>query len=215
MHYRIYIDGEEFTPQQMIELANKENPFIGFASDPWSAKGCLEAAGYRVDLVAKPRHYVGVDNGLSGGVAVLSYPHGQIIAKTVMPTRKRDGKNEVDVVALRDWLLGVLDGDWLTAKFFIEQPVGSKSLNAAKSMEASFHAIRGMLDCRGADWTAVKARTWQKQLFGKAKEDTKKLSIALAKSLWPDESWLRTERCSTEHDGMTDAALLAYYHIKQ
>jgi hypothetical protein len=213
MKYRIYIDGEEATPEALFTLAAKESPLLGHAQCPLSAQQTLENAGYRVDLVVPARHYVGIDNGLSGGVVVLGHPHGAVLGKTIMPTRKRDGKNEVDVIALRSWLLGILGGDMLCARFFIEEPVGSKSLNAAKSMAASFHAIRGLLAAYGADWTPVKARTWQKQLFGKDKADTKELSVSLAKSLWPDEEWRKTARCTTDHDGMTDAALIAHYAL--
>jgi len=190
------------------------------AASPWAvtttsareAAIILQLVGYEVEMGFPHPHIVGLDNGVSGAVVVMSHSSGKIIAKTTMPVKKRNGTNEIDIVTLRNWLMGVLNGRMSSATYIIEEPVGSKSLNAAKSMASSFHAIRGMLDCKGLDWHGVAARTWQKAIFGSTKDkDTKVLSIAKAKELWPDEEWLKTSRCKSEFDGLTDAALLAEY----
>ena len=152
-----------------------------------------------------------IDNGLTGGIVILS-PLGQIIAKRVMPTRKRD-KNEVDIGTFRDWLVGATGDNLLACHFVIEEPCGSKSLNAAKSMASSFHAIRGALDWKGLSWEPIRARTWQKH-FGIEKNNTKESAFELAKSIWPDEDWLRSERCVNPHDGMVDAALIGKYILE-
>lgn len=159
----------------------------------------------------QPKCVVGIDNGLCGGIAILSQHHGAIVAKRVMPTRERNGKREVDVAALRDWLCGSLGGDFLTSVFVVEEPVGSKSLNAAKSMASSFHAVRGMLETKGATWHAIKPRTWQSAMLANS-GDTKADALIYAELRWPDESWLRTPRCTTPHDGMIDAAIIAEHY---
>lgn len=70
----------------------------------------------------------------------------------------------------------------------------------------------------------VKPMVWQKQVFkgetpqykitksGKRnKKDTKKMAQVVASRLFPNEKFLRSERCTMPHDGMIDAALIAYW----
>lgn len=211
MNYHITIDGVRVTEDECIAKAVEATPWNLSTTSAREAAGILQLMGHEVEVGLPHPHVVGIDNGLTGSVVVISHASGSIIAKTTMPSRKRNGKNEIDIVTLRNWLMGVLNGRMCSATYFIEEPVGSKSLNAAKSMAASFHAIRGMLDCKGLDWRGVPARTWQKAIFGKSKEDTKVLSVAKAKELWPDEEWLRTPRCKSEDNGLTDGALIAHY----
>lgn len=163
------------------------------------------------DECLPPPLVVGVDNGLSGGVVALAQWSGDIIGKIVMPVKQRNGKNEVDIATLRDWLMGLTNGRMTSARYFIEEPVGSKSLNAAKSMAASFHSVRGMFETKGVEWYGVPARTWQKAILGKCAGDTKEKSIAKCHEIWPEEEWLRTAKCKTEHDGMCDAGLVAWW----
>lgn len=165
MTYYITLDGERITEQECINKALEASPWAVTTTSAREAAIILQLMGHEVELGLPHTHVVGIDNGLTGSVVVMSHASGQIIAKTTMLTRKRNGKNEIDIVMLRNWLMGVLNGRMCSAVYFIEEPVGSKSLNAAKSMAASFHAIRGMLDCKGLDWHGVAARTWQKAIF--------------------------------------------------
>ncbi len=67
---------------------------------------------------------------------------------------------------------------------------------------------------------------WQKELFagediiyrnlksGK-KKDTKKMAAIKAHKLWPNFDFLSSKRATKPHDGMIDAALIAYYGFKQ
>jgi len=70
----------------------------------------------------------------------------------------------------------------------------------------------------------VKPTEWQKAMFkgetpqykitksGKRNaKDTKKMAQVVASRLFPDETFLRSDRCSKPHDGMIDAALIAYW----
>lgn len=153
---------------------------------------------------------IGIDNGISGGLAAISAHHGLIIAKTPMPIQKTDGKNEIDVVALKRWLVILTNGVPNSATYVIEKPVGSKSAAAGVSMAGSFHALRGTLEALGGSVVRVSARTWQKALS--VDSDAKKAkAIELARSTWPDEDWRATPRSTTPHTGMVDAALIAYF----
>jgi len=42
---------------------------------------------------------------------------------------------------------------------------------------------------------------------------TKVLALAKANELAPDETWLASKRCTTPHDGMVDAFLIARYFL--
>lgn len=70
----------------------------------------------------------------------------------------------------------------------------------------------------------AKPTEWQKAVFkgetpqykisktGKKNvKDTKKMAQVVASRLFPHEKFLRSERCVKAHDGMIDAALIAYW----
>ena len=42
-----------------------------------------------------------------------------------------------------------------------------------------------------------------------SKVNTKKTSLACAKRLWPNDTFVKNERCKTAHDGIVDAMLIA------
>jgi hypothetical protein len=154
--------------------------------------------------------YIGIDNGVSGGLVALGPLPGPPIASLVMPIYKRNGEKEIDVCTIRDWLNGIAPPDCFSV--FLEKPVGSKSAEAARSMSGSFHALRALLELRGIHWRAVIAKEWQSVMLPKTKKDDTKLeAIKLARQYWPMEKWFATSRCWTPHDGLVDAALIAEY----
>ena len=63
----------------------------------------------------------------------------------------------------------------------------------------------------------VKLPTGRKNKAGKPlfKNDTKATSLNAATRLFPNESFLATSRSKIPHDGWVDAALIAYYGIRQ
>lgn len=94
----------------------------------------------------------------------------------------------------------------------IEEQGGSKSAKAACSMAGSFHALRAVLTIGLYRWHRITPQSWQKAMLPKCKAgDTKPRALALAKELWPEESFLASPRCKVPHDGLIDAALIAEY----
>jgi len=150
---------------------------------------------------------IGIDNGVSGALCYLS-PHGKIISYLKMPVIKTPHGNEIDVCAISEWMFN--NNAW-NATMVIEKPCGSKSAMAAKSMAASYASIYTMFRLRNQVLNRISARDWQKPLLKCASGDTKPAALKLAKTLWPDETFLRTERCTTPDDGIIDAALIAHY----
>lgn len=62
----------------------------------------------------------------------------------------------------------------------------------------------------------IAPKTWQKTVWTHAdkvmeasKVNTKKTSLACAKRLWPNDTFVKNERCKTAHDGIVDAMLIA------
>jgi len=207
MNAAIMVDGVAYTPQQTMSLASAVSPFRGTYRNLGDAVAMLRMMGQEV--VCATECVVGIDNGLDGAIVALAISNGDILHRTAMPTRKRDGKREIDVIALSAWFNENL-GDMSHHAFVLEKPVGSKSVNAAKSMHGSYHAIRATIEVMGGKFEDVAARTWQKAMLPKG--DTKELSIAVAQRRWPDEDWRKNDRCRTPHADACDAANIAEYH---
>jgi len=154
---------------------------------------------------------VGVDNGISGGLCAISNWSGDVIEHRQMPTETRNGKSEVDVVALIGWL----DQFKKDLVVCIEEPLKhAKSSQAMRSMSISFGKIDGACTALGFPVVRVQVKEWQDVILGKrlAKGVTKTVALQKASALWPNETWLASSRSKVPHDGIVDAALISYYH---
>jgi len=155
--------------------------------------------------------YVGWDCGKSG--AYVAIGGCEIIQKGLFPTVK-DGKGrDYDIKAL-EWIVKNL------AEFthIIEDPgKHAPSASGLYSMTASFWALKTLMVVHGCRHHVVSARKWQNTYWTRpkmpkgAKFDTKAQALKCAKMLWPGETWLATDRCRKEHDGLIDASLIAEY----
>lgn len=154
--------------------------------------------------------YIGIDNGLTGGLVALSDHPGPPIAMIPMPTRGKAKGNEVDAKAVWEWIY-FTGGTACTV--ILETPgKHSPGAQALCSMWDSYGAIRGILESRSIRHHRITPQQWQKRMMpGCAKGDTKPAALAKAQSLWPHESWLVTPRSTKPHEGLIDAALIAEY----
>lgn len=158
------------------------------------------------------RIYLGIDNGLTGGLVALSDHPGPPIAMWPMPTQGKAKGNEVDCKGV--WEFVSLYFNTLEELTVLIEVPGKHSpgLQALCSMWDSFGAIRAILESRGIRHHRVAPQTWQKYMLGNVeKGQTKPAALAKCRQLWPDESFLRTPRCSKPDDGICDAALIAEY----
>ena len=154
--------------------------------------------------------YIGIDNGLTGGLVALSDHPGPPIAMMPMPTRNKAKGNEVDAMEVFNWIAKIWTPlDRITV--VLETPgKHSPGAQALCSMWDSYGAIRGVLECRSIRHHRITPQSWQKtMLIGCAKGDTKPAALAKARQLWPDENWLASPRCTKPHEGLIDAALIA------
>ena len=155
--------------------------------------------------------YIGIDNGLTGGLVALSDHPGAPIAMIPMPVKAKAKGNEVDAAAILDWLVVDCEFRIIEITAIIEIPgKHSPGVQALCSMWDSFGAIRGFLETRGIRHHRVAPQTWQKAILGNVeKGNTKPAALAKARQLWPGEAWLATPRSTKPHEGMIDAALIA------
>jgi hypothetical protein len=152
---------------------------------------------------------VGIDNGISGGLVALS-EMGPVVSMLPMPVKAAKKGNEIDPVGVWNWLKELGPRDKLVV--VIEEPGGSKSASAAKSMSGSFHTLRTICELKGLSYHRITPQSWQKALLVECKAgDTKKAALLIAKLRWPDDSFLATKRSKVPHTGLVDAALIAEY----
>jgi hypothetical protein len=153
--------------------------------------------------------YIGVDNGLDGGLCAISSHDCLIIDKWAMPTFKRGGKREVDTMTIYNWITDLHSKSLI----LIEEPLKhAKSSQAMRSMGISYGKILGMCESHNLEVRPIQVQDWQKAMLGKVpKSKTKEFALKKAQEIYPDEDWRKNNRCTSPHDGIIDALLIALY----
>jgi len=160
-------------------------------------------------MVSISIEYIGIDPGKKGGIVVIS--NNKIIAKYVMPMV---GK-EYDIQALKQILTS-----YSNAFVAIENVHAIQGKNIGNSSNFSFGfgkgILQGLVEGLEIPYALVNAKAWQKVAWqGVTKQKTtKQTSLIAAKRLFPTESFLSSSRARNAHDGLVDAALIAYYASK-
>lgn len=153
---------------------------------------------------------LGIDPGLDGGLAILS-SDGLVIE--VMPTLG-EGKRTVDASWLADFLhtnsrfYGGLHGAYLE----LVGAMPGQGVTSMFSFGEGFGVLKGVLAALGIPYTLVSPRKWQGAVLGAhTKGDSKGAAAVRAAQLFPGVNFRASQRSRKPHDGMVDAALLAYY----
>lgn len=181
------------------------------------------------------KHYVaGADPGKHGAVVLLSVKYNPArIAKDdiiMIPVKATDGK--LDVSYLWNALYPYKDRIDLYMQEDVHALFGSSAKGTFEFGDAngSLRTVLQLLgelrsDCRVRLLTA-NPKIWQKKAWkpehirfqdevdtlGRKKKDTKATSLAAAKDLFPGVSFV-PRRAKLPHDGLVDAALIAYYAL--
>lgn len=154
--------------------------------------------------------YIGIDNGLDGGIVVLD-KDGAVLRREVMPTigvagkGKREYYEQAIVRILTDWIEH-------QPTVFLEraQAMPKQGVSSTFSIGKGYGTIRGILAGLRIPYEIVGPRDWQKVMFsGIDGSDTKRASAVIASRLAPSQDWKASERCKNMHDGMTDAFCIA------
>jgi hypothetical protein len=135
----------------------------------------------------------------------------EVLGYTVMPTYQEGSKTEVFVAGVLDFIYKYNADKILVA---IEEPLKhAKSSQAVRSMAISFGKCVGACDAIHVPVCRIQVKDWQDAVLGKglAKGNTKVKALAVASKRWPEQDWLATSRSKVPHDGIIDAALIAYY----
>lgn len=142
--------------------------------------------------------FVGIDPGQSGALVILNPAMG-IEECLVMP----------DKLTLRKIAKSLSD-----AFVTIEDPGCSDQWSAASAMKFG-HSV-GFLEGLFEKPLMVHPGTWQSQVWmkGSAQKGAKAKSLEIAQMIWPMVDWRLSSKHRVAHDGLVDAALIAYYGLK-
>jgi len=153
--------------------------------------------------------YIGLDNGVNGGIVAMDESYN-IIEKITMPVFGKT-KKEYDLYALSDFFKKYEHCHVILEK---AQPQFRDGKKQSFKTGFGYGAVQGLMAALLIPFTIIAPKQWQKKvLAGLNTDNTKDASILFCKRQWPCEDWTATERSRKEHDGMTDAACLAYYGV--
>ncbi len=146
--------------------------------------------------------FVGIDPGVKGGMVVLD-PHGGIIDAIVMP--------EPEELRRMFRYFYWDDQPFIT----LEEPSPDPKWGAIQAWRFAYGI--GRLEGIFNPQLMVNPRTWQAKVWRKdlisGKLTGKQKSLITAKAIWPNADFRASKRCKIPHDGMVDAALIAYYGL--
>lgn len=155
-------------------------------------------------------YVLGVDPGQSGAFVLLD-SQARIISKHVFTTNDQGIDFKAYIASLRAL-------PKKPTKICLEEihALYGSSAKATFSFGRSYQvAMDGvsLLDC---DITLVRPKDWQKVVYEnkrRSNESAKETSRRLVRDIFPDEDFLKSKRSRVPHDGLIDAALIAYYGL--
>jgi Holliday junction resolvasome RuvABC endonuclease subunit len=163
------------------------------------------------------REYLGIDPGLSGGLAVVS--SDKIKYKIAMPTitiikANGDSKRVPDQHGISSFLSSIPKHTHCVIEE--QHPARNQSIVAICTTCRNYGVLLGALYAAHLFTTEVTAKIWQehygiisvKKSGGKS---TKEQGFDIAQTLYPGVAFRKSERSYKFHDGLTDAALIANY----
>ena len=174
------------------------------------------------------KHFIGIDPGKNGAIVWLEPAKDNNVTTYTFP---RIGK-ELDYQGLSN-LISLHCSENSHVVLEKVHAIFGSAAGATFSFGHICGFIEGILVSNKQAFTMVQPKAWQKEIWegipeirkpaikvekGKRKGqmrkgsvDTKAMSLMAAKRLFPNVSLLATERCTTPHDGIADALLMAEY----
>lgn len=153
--------------------------------------------------------YLGCDVGKKGGLVFMDKDMN-IVEMNIMPVLGKEYDLQKLYTILKNKELNVLHA-------VIENVHAIQGKHIGNSSNFSFGLGKGILMglMAGAEipFTLVNPKAWQKVAWeGVTKQaNTKDTSLIAAQRVFPSQSFLATQRSRVPHDGLVDAALMAYY----
>jgi len=154
------------------------------------------------------QYYIGIDNGLNGGITILD-TGANIVLCTVMPIIGKT-KKDYDIIAINNLLQPYVNNS-IT---YLEkaQPHFRDGKKQSFKTGYGYGIMLALLTANKMSHQIVAPKQWQRKVFsGLSSSDTKLASAQFCQRKWPKQDWTATKRCTKLHDGMTDSACIAYY----
>ena len=148
--------------------------------------------------------FLGVDPGKKGGLAVLD-ESGAIVALTV---------KHATAIETYSWLRTAIEAHNIRM-CAIEKPFAKSMNKGVFTYLSEYGELRMCLRLSNIPFIEVHPSKWTKLLHKDLEEGrdgfktAKQASLATARQLWPEESWLATKRSKKPADGLFDSALIA------
>ncbi len=158
------------------------------------------------------KKYIGIDIGLDGAFSVIQ--NDKLIESKIMPTFvSSKNKRDFDILSIVLFLEKHSDALAILEKVHAMPLLGTvQSFNLGKA----FGILLGILSVLKMKYHIVHAKRWQKEMFSDINyKDTKQASAIIASRLFPDSSFLATERSKKKHSGLTDSVLIAEWARRQ
>lgn len=157
-------------------------------------------------------YFIGIDPGVNGGIVVLNNHH-YVVDRCVMPVLGKT-KKEYDGQSIHTILKKYKDNSFA----ILEKAKPQRNNGVVQAFKTGYGAgiLEMALISLEISFEIILPSLWQKEIFkGLDMSDTKSASILFCKRKWPSEDWTATKKCIKCHDGLTDAACIAYYGIKK
>jgi hypothetical protein len=153
--------------------------------------------------------YVGIDNGITGAVAII-LPDG-LAQVTPVPVRKVGADTRIDARVLWEIFLA-LPNPHIVFEIGQKQPAFGVKGNYANGR--SHGVLETLVELRGCPYRPVNPKDWQKDAFAGLRGwdmDTKAAAFEFCRRTFPTVSLLPTPRCVKPNDGMADALCMAWW----
>lgn len=166
---------------------------------------------------------LGIDPGLSGGIAVMHQKSGKVETKFKMPIFKEKGGSFIQSDQIIEFFFDIYKPTHTIIEKQHSRPTdGKRSLN--KTL-VNYGILLGIIEsyCLTSDkdvsFNIVNPSSWQIKMFEgvdkildkKGKKDTKEMAREKCRKLWPEEDFRATKRSRIMHDGICDAMLITEY----
>lgn len=159
------------------------------------------------------RHVLGIDPGLSGGIAVID-ENFSLVDCFRMPVKEIGGKNKVDAGALFDRL------SQFRIDLAVLELVGTRPGEGAVgafSFGDGYGAVRAVLECLGVPYRLERPQTWRggQSLTGLSKEQIGEIAFEVFQA---DEIYkgkrLKKDGTRGCNDGISDALMIAKFGVR-
>lgn len=157
-----------------------------------------------------PRSFVGIDNGVTGAVAVIHYTGAVDFWPT--PTRSTGGDTRIDARALSALLAGLTNPHVVYEQGQKQPKFGTKGNFANGRSDGVLETVIELL--LTVPYLPVNPKTWQSVVFKdmrRADADTKAAAIEFCRRTFPTLDLLRTPRCKGADPNIADALCMAWW----